>query len=693
MNQAIELSWFVVDVLAQGQLVASVSTDPLANQARIGELNHDTEYEVRVRIANELGVGPYATLLVRTLDLCPLGTFSSSESGACVPCIPGTYASQRGLVNACSPCPGDRKHTRFEGATALRDCLPDAGKYLDAQNRVAECPRGADCTTLGSRSVETLLILPGFWRPVPTTSNIFACRRPTFCVGGSQADADAGGRRELAWMTTNVSEALCSENHVGPLCEACVPGYKIRNETVGCVLCTDEARSADVEVASGVIVGLLLILLLAAVAVVFVQLFFISPLGPDGTVPGTSQLTAASDTPRSLPLASSTSVAFAVPVAEVNTGSGVTNNKQDRGTLELLSRQSSRFQRIEVITHAGVARLEIVLGMFQVARGFAQTFDGFTATAQLPLAIRDFVSGIAVLATLDVSDFIVFGCSSSLPDHYSRLLLAMVAPLVLLLSLCVLWLALRVLLRTVYRASEAVAANRLGVLSQTMATLLLFTIFLCYPSSSATILRTFACKSFEDGSKALLADLSIDCNSPEHSLWSFVAVVGVILYPIGVPVLLWVLLWRHRGSLRSRANEREVPKRALRLAFLWRPYRNNYWFYEVVALIIRLVQVSLIQFLWAGEALQPAAAMVLCMAAGILVSIMHPYATPDLNLLSILCQSTLQIVALAGLLGFTEVGNVGTTGEAFLFVILVLPLVIALGQLVLVVIRWRDEIQ
>jgi len=81
-------------------------------------------------------------------------------------------------------------------------------------------------------------------------------------------------------------------------------------------------------------------------------------------------------------------------------------------------------------------------------------------------------------------------------------------------------------------------------------------LFLIYPSTSAAIFATFQCEPLDDGSSWLRADLSIDCNSPTHNWYVWYASCMVLVYPVGTPLLYYVILRCHKKAVdRLRVNQ------------------------------------------------------------------------------------------------------------------------------------------
>lgn len=67
--------------------------------------------------------------------------------------------------------------------------------------------------------------------------------------------------------------------------------------------------------------------------------------------------------------------------------------------------------------------------------------------------------------------------------------------------------------------------------------------FLRYPSLSAKMLQVFNCREIHGG-WYLVADMDIECYTPVHDTYTSLASLGVLLYPIGIPVSFLFLMLR-----------------------------------------------------------------------------------------------------------------------------------------------------
>ncbi|GMI20590.1 hypothetical protein TeGR_g10141 [Tetraparma gracilis] len=133
--------------------------------------------------------------------------------------------------------------------------------------------------------------------------------------------------------------------------------------------------------------------------------------------------------------------------------------------------------------------------------------------------------------------------------------------------------------------------------------------FLVLPSISIKIFSTFACRTFDgEYGSFLKVDYSIDCMSDEHKLAEKYALVMVLFYPVGIPVMYLVLLYRKRALLdpgqvkftHELGDEQKGMEKAMEertkleeddpslasLSFLYSAYEPQCWWFEIIASMI-----------------------------------------------------------------------------------------------------------
>jgi len=209
-----------------------------------------------------------------------------------------------------------------------------------------------------------------------------------------------------------------------------------------------------------------------------------------------------------------------------------------------------------VLAHNGgvMNKLKIVAAFYQVALQVGSVFL-VTFPPEVTTAMRWFE-----IFNLKLFDVVPLDCAVTL-DFYGRLLVVTLVPI-----------ALSALIMLVH-----MRASRGGEVRRTAFSAFLGLTFMVFPSVSNTVIQTFRCRGFDDGTgdEYLLANLGFRCGTPAHNLARAYAGLMVALYPIGVPLLYFVLLWRNRAHVSD--GERRGDDDSIRhLAMLCAPPRSAF---------------------------------------------------------------------------------------------------------------------
>ena len=88
-----------------------------------------------------------------------------------------------------------------------------------------------------------------------------------------------------------------------------------------------------------------------------------------------------------------------------------------------------------------------------------------------------------------------------------------------------------------------------------VASLLTFLVMIL-PVVSKRVCQSFRCASFDGGDDDdylyLAADLSIDCHGERYAIMTSFAAVMILVFPIGMPSILAIMLWKRRDKLRPK---------------------------------------------------------------------------------------------------------------------------------------------
>lgn len=169
------------------------------------------------------------------------------------------------------------------------------------------------------------------------------------------------------------------------------------------------------------------------------------------------------------------------------------------------------------------------------------------------------------------------------------------------------------------------------------------------------VLDTFNCKTYgEDETEYMVSDQSLSCNTEEHKTYSLYAAGMIFVYPIGIPLLYFGLLWKDREKLRVKA-ERDKNKALVKTGFLWDEYIDKYWWFEVFDSLRRLSQTGLLIFVFRGKASQVVVAMLISAISVALYINWKPYVKHTDNQLAIISQAAIFFTLFAALLTKVEI--------------------------------------
>ena len=175
---------------------------------------------------------------------CAPGSFTSEMGrSSCTGCEPGRNQPARGQTG-CGICPS-RTFSSFIGAVECNNCLSHLSSYPGSiecgicdegffrrDSRTKATPEACEpCFEKGARclvdaTLETMVVLPGFWRLSNRSRVITKCKGGAVeqrCIGGT--DAGASG------------EGYCGKHYTGPECLLCRGGrglYRKKGECIDC---------------------------------------------------------------------------------------------------------------------------------------------------------------------------------------------------------------------------------------------------------------------------------------------------------------------------------------------------------------------------------------------------------------------------------------------------------------------------
>ena len=107
---------------------------------------------------------------------------------------------------------------------------------------------------------------------------------------------------------------------------------------------------------------------------------------------------------------------------------------------------------------------------------------------------------------------------------------------------------------------------------------LLYLAFYTFPLVSSRAFQAFDCEEFDDGTRYLKLDYSLDCDDAEYGRVFYLAWVAIAVYPVCIPLLYLTLLLTARKAILT-----EHPTDLSRsLTFLTSDYEPSMYWWEMV---------------------------------------------------------------------------------------------------------------
>ncbi|CAM9214260.1 unnamed protein product, partial [Hapterophycus canaliculatus] len=237
------------------------------------------------------------------------------------------------------------------------------------------------------------------------------------------------------------------------------------------------------------------------------------------------------------------------------------------------------------------------------------------ANVTYPGVYQDFLNVIDIV-NFDLASALAAGCLWSDMDFHDRLLVSTLGPLA---AVGVLAMTYRIAMHRSGAAGLTVVPD--GIRHKHQTALLLLT-FLVYSSVSSTVFHTFACETLDDGIEYLRADYRVHCSDAKHKAIEIYAGIMVLVYPVGIPLLYAVMLYRCRGVLSDPDADKAT---AQPISYLWESYRPERFYYEVIECGRRIMLTSVVVFIFPNDAAQIAITMLIAFFFFAVFEALSPY--------------------------------------------------------------------
>jgi len=392
----------------------------------------------------------------------------------------------------------------------FREC--EQGEYLIDNQECSPCPYGTysleypvtpattciDCTAdegIESCSGNTIVLRDGYWRRFPDNVYIFECPLGAPSCAGRNA----------------TGLGICQEGYTGDLCSACAEDHFFAIDE--CRACSTKNSEFAPDIWAFIFIGVAGFLGYAAV-----QVGKMFPPDEDDS----------------------------------------SDNGSDGGGSKSLYTMIVKYIRRHF--KGLMIRFKLIITTFQIISSIPAVTQ-----AAFPSGFEGFVRFIAVV-DLNFASAIPVGCYLEEYDFMSRLLFATWTPVFFVLVLVVLFRFEYISSAVVLRKTDPRRDSKLKKIVNKYLDLFFVVTYLVLPSVTFTIFQTFLCTNVDPDSEDdaevdwyLGVDTTISCDSTYYNNGFYYAMAMVLVYPLGIPLLYFLLLYPHRVAIATRDETAPAP--------------------------------------------------------------------------------------------------------------------------------------
>jgi hypothetical protein len=182
--------------------------------------------------------------------------------------------------------------------------------------------------------------------------------------------------------------------------------------------------------------------------------------------------------------------------------------------------------------------------------------------------------------------------------------------------------------------------------------LLFMVVYTMYTGVSTKMFRLFKCREIM-GTWYLTADYRVVCEGEEYTSHVVMAVIGMLVYTLGIPCFIFVVLFRNRKYLhKSRCHEDEMYKHVKvkkEYGSIYSDYTEDNYYFDLLDLLRRLLLTGALIIVGEQSNTQVFLGALLCLLWLLVVTVRRPYKAYWDNVLSILLSLQLVLIMLCGM--------------------------------------------
>lgn len=471
-------------------------------------------------------------------------------------CAPGgnftvTFTANLGSLDSLPP----EVNYDITNQTKLHFRQCKQGEYLSTKGECIECANGKYSLSSGAATCKTcfgvegiaecygnqIVLVEGYWRRYASNEAVLICPLKSACVGGN--------------LTGEVS---CALGYGGSLCAVCSDGYYM--DSGECVACGNDGLFNPVLI---VILTMASLVSVAIIAFIIIHFVFMKEVPENQAMLHTSavnnqvgDIETMNNPMKPSTIRPSVSDAHLRPPTYVFGYELNTNNEM---LIDVLSNIEFYYHYAKAQYAKITAQIKVVMSTYQISMAMSSVLS-----ITLPRFFSKFVNSLSFV-NLNISSIFPIGCAGTL-TFIDQLVITTLAPIVLLLLLFVVEYSYERF--RIQQNKERKKGDKRRAFERIKDNYMSYWFYISYlvlPSVSTMIFQIFLCTNVDPNHEDsdsndhyLIADMRISCTSNYFYGGVLYAILMIFVYPIGIPMSYFLLLYYNRDEIRDRKKNNAI---------------------------------------------------------------------------------------------------------------------------------------
>ena len=310
------------------------------------------------------------------------------------------------------------------------------------------------------------------------------------------------------------------------------------------------------------------------------------------------------------------------------------------GKNENLLQRTKRLKKVNKMFGQG----KILMSLVQIVASMPFVLTGVSFSPFFKTMASVF--GIFNLDILALSS--AFGCQYAV-RFFDQFIIHLMLPVCCLLAIGAAVLTVRACVSKTNAKEQQIKIN------QAVSKIIVMVVLLIFPGLSTRLFSMFKCTSFRgiEDEVLLVADYSVQCHQGEHAAFTIVAILFLVVYIVGIPFIMFMLLWRNKKHLHDVDSKKHLAVKNA-LGGLYLQYEPKYWWFELVILLNKTIMCGGLVILSPGSPSQVLCGVLFMMFHLLVVLKLSPFEHDSEDVSSVAASLGLTLIYIGALMKMLE---------------------------------------